>query len=236
LQIEELQVGARRLPGDAAQLAQGVPLTVPAAEPGWLQFRVEAVQAGADVLRVVVEFAHGRQEAAAACEVLADEPVAGTPGVKVHRTLERIVLEYARFDAETGEPSAAGPWRVVRQPVPYVAGSPINPGDRILVREEITLPQPLDGVIWTQRVPPTCHALQTGPGSGRVIGELARRRVDQLRYVAPSLPAGRHVHEYELVAVRPGACTFPPPEVSAIGPLVPVRVEPAETRVHVTGP
>lgn len=200
-----------------------------------MQFRFEAVQAGPAVLRAVVDHAAGSQEVAALCEVLSDGPLPGTPGVLIQRTVERLVLEYARFDPETGEPSAAGPWRAVRQPVPYVAGSPVNPGDRLLVREEITLPQPLDRVIWTQRIPPTCYALQTGPGT-RVLGELARRRVDQLRYLAPTLAAGRHVHEYELVAVRPGVATFPRPEVGAAGPPVPVQLEPAELRVPVTGP
>ena len=117
----------------------------------------------------------------------------------------------------------------------FAPGQHLQPGEHLLVRDEFTLEKPLSTVTWSQRVPPNCHALQTGAQAQGALGEPKTRHLGALLWSMPTLPARLQAQEYEIVAVRPGVCLLPLPEVAAGGQALTVTAEPAEILLHVDG-
>ena len=232
-----LSVESLRVPGQAFKPGELVPLRVPADSCVWLQAWVEAVQVGPGVLSAELKLPAGRQHAATQYEVHPAEPppATGEP-LRLTRTVSLLIKDVEQVDSLTGEPSEDGIWRFVWNEAALRPGNLLLPGEHLLVRESLSVPDARTAIEWTQRVPPNCHALLTGSQAEQTIGESDQPRVDILSYSTKTLPSGVHVHEYHLVAVRPGVCLLPAPEIRVAGESVNVAVDPIDLRLNVLSP
>jgi hypothetical protein len=208
----------------ASWTGEPVPLTVPAGQRAWLQLRVEAVRVGHATMHAEIALAHDaaapdlrppgsvtsdlrvrrtlRQHAHAAYEVLPVDRAGTTETTKaplrLKRTLLRVIEERVQLDPATGEPSEEGVWKTKRQHAVLTAGERVEPGQKILVRDEFTLEKPLAAVTWFQRLPPNCRTLQNEPRGFQTAGDTQCQRSDASGCRIPTLAAGRHMHEYPL--------------------------------------
>jgi hypothetical protein len=108
-------------------------------------------------------------------------------------------------------------------------------GQHIRVHEEITSSAALEKVEWRRAAPGTLDALDSDPSNLPALGQRQAGPPGVTVHRTPVLAAGTHVHEYVLVAVRPGTCRLPPPQVLAGGQAVDLSVEPEELGVLVRG-
>lgn len=156
--------------------------------------------------------------------------------------VERTVIRLApvRKRANAGVDARDGPnsrgddsERWLRRP--WQAGDIITPGERLLVRDVIDLPEPLCGVVWSQRIPPGFRAYRGPDQLEDVVGAVLQRGSERISYAADKLSQDYHVHEWLMTAVRPSAGVLPPPKLRAQGEHVPVTVTP-EKIMLVVGP
>lgn len=143
----------------------------------------------------------------------ADQPAAA-PAIAVRRSLWRIpAAERERVLLELVE--AGLPDEPLPQVVPMADDDAFEPGDLVIVRDELTVERPLENVAWRQALPAHLYSLTTEP---------------PLEALAPSEPAGLHaltatlprltrtrVHEFAAVALRPGRMRLPAPRFEQDG-------------------
>ncbi|MGD8452353.1 MAG: hypothetical protein PVJ57_11090 [Phycisphaerae bacterium] len=238
LHVESVRIGDEALQsGDILQAEEGVAVTVPAHGRLWMRLDAEAMQEGVSVMQAWVEVGSSTQQATADYSVL-------TPGtvppegasLRVERSLMLLTPVMIHVDPVTFEETDAldAPekqiWR--RSPLPF--GTLLAPGQRVLVREQITPTTPLAGVAWTQRVPSNCCPAFRNVSCRNEIGALRERTVDTVRYERPAPLSNVEVHEYNVVMVRPGVCRLPAPEVTAGGRPVSCKLVPAEVFFRVS--
>jgi len=219
--------------GDGASLA----LTLPPAGTVTLHARVEAARSGSGTAVFLVQTEQGQRRATASYHVQADptpDDHASAEAIRISRKLWLLERERVPQDdplAEPGVPAGQQPeWVRVR----IAPGDRVAPGQLVLVQEEFSLARPLARVHWKQRLPGNCHTHVRDWLDLRQIGMRHGMRLQELSHDAARLAAQRrHIHEYVIVPVRPGACRFPPPTVSSADAAVRVEVEPAAQRIIV---
>ena len=141
--------------------------------------------------------------------------VAAPPALTIERTLYR--LEHISGDrrvhsvAAPGGPDTPPDWtRVALRPSERLA-----PGALVLVSERICAKRLITDVDWVQRAPANCHLHALEWPELRQIDIRTESRADRASYSVRHLPPERqNVHEYVIVAMRPGACQFPRPSIS----------------------
>ena len=235
LHVESLHVDGAALAVGAKTLDEPISLIVPAAGRIWLQARVEAVRVGQATFRVEAKLADGHQPAEAKYKVLpADQPEARGPALKLKRMVFLLVEDQDEIEPLTRDVLMPNDPPMARQ-IALRPGDRVLPGQHLLIREIVTLSQPLEALTWSQRIPPNCHAMLSESQADNTIGELRDRGLHLLRYSVPEIAPGLHLHEYELVAVRPGVCLLPPPTLQAAGQPIPTDIEPIEILINVIG-
>ena len=233
LHVESLHVDGTALAVGAKTREEPISLVVPAAGRIWLQAWVEAVRVGRATFRVNAELADGPQPAEAEYEVLpADQPKASGPAIKLKRLVFLLVKDHGDIESLSSDMLIPHKPPMARE-IALRPGGRVLSGQHLLIREVVTLSQPLESLTWSQRIPPNCHALLSESQAEDPIGELRERRPDMIRYTAPAISTGIHLHEYELVAVRPGVCLLPPPALQAAGQAIPTDIEPTEIMINV---
>jgi hypothetical protein len=200
--------------------------------------RVEAIRAGAGTAAVELEAQGLEQRVECAYRVLTperatpvDSPEAAQP-IQIRRTLLLLTDEPELPPAEEGLPAENGGEEQGARPL--APGARLTPGQWLMIRDELTLDESLENVLWSQRLPATCVPPAYEQMAFLSLGKRNSVRRDYVAYSAPRLPGGKRIHECPLVVVRPGTCLLPPPEISVQGRPVAVTVEPAETHIVVS--
>jgi hypothetical protein len=241
LHIETLHVAD----GEAGEHSTGeqasVTLTVGPRQRMRVLARVEAVRAGAGTAIVELDTQGVRQRLERAYRVLAAQRVqpVGSPDalpspVRVKRTLLLLTGEREQHEGPADQRTPATGGSEERVATPLAPGVRLRPGQWLLIRDEITLAEPLKGVVWLQRMPAACVPPALGQTGFLSLGERGSVRMDSVAYSAAQLQAGKQIHECPLVVVRPGTYLLPPPEISVQGRPVAVEVEPAEAHIVVS--
>lgn len=241
LALESLAVGGTVYAADATATAIGIPVSVPPGGRVWMVGRAEAVRVGAGDLHATIELPDGIQEVRTRYEVLSlptltaptRPPAATAHAVTLKRTLWRLTRERVPVDPLPGEVPATPVVQTVWPAAPLLPNEALHLGEHLLVREEFAAPEPLSGLMWSQRLPPNCRAAEMDTAAWQPVAALRDRRHDELTWHGPGLVAGAAVHEYHLVAVRPGVCLLPPPEIRAAGRALSVVTEPGEVYLTV---
>jgi len=225
--------------GDSTQVE--VPLEVPARAEAFVSLRAEAARTGLGLLccevrraGVLLDRITRRYRVRPVAESAATEPAGSSSRLRVRRAV--YVLEPApdaegRVGREGRDVVAAldDPDRILRLQRSRVApGERVQPGQILLVEEQFTLDTSLNNVTWEQALPANARTLRGTPRALRRIGFVTDKRVGRLVFVADHLEAGRYVHEYVVVPVRPGACLLPLPTVRSDSGALAIEVEPAE--------
>jgi hypothetical protein len=208
---------------------EAVPLRLAPGAEDWIYATVEASQPTASAVTVEIATGDTQRREPRRYEVLAVEPGAAAPwNLAVTRTL---TVWYANKPlSPTGQPvEGRRPWTSR----PWSPEDRLLPGQQIQVHEEFTIAEPRAGLLWDQRVPPTCSAPRSGVSETKPIGMREPGRGDEIRLRVPPLARGDYVNDYPLVVVRPGACFLPPPEIYSGALRVPVIVSPVEVRLIV---
>ena len=218
---------------DGASLA----LTLPPAGTVTLHVRVEAARSGSGTAVFLVQTERGQRRATASYHVHADPTAADHASgetIRVSRKLWALELESVPEDDPPAEPGVPVDQQLEWVRVQIEPGERVAPGQLILVQEEFSLAQPLARVHWEQRLPGNCHTHVGDWRDFRRIGLRHRLRLQALSHDVVRLAAQRrHIHEYVIVPVRPGACRFPPPTVTSADAAVRVEIEPAAQRIIV---
>ncbi|MBK8916034.1 MAG: hypothetical protein IPM64_15800 [Phycisphaerales bacterium] len=202
-----------------------------------LTLAIEAARAGDGLLRVRFEPESG----APASTVEAAHVVHGMEGdsngaqrraaLTVRRNVFRMI---PRIDADAA-PRLIGPldrseWDLAElDPAERLPG-----GTLVLIRDTLEgAPLPA-GADWVQAIPPTCLSMRRAVEGLTSIGQQRLAQVDRLQWAVTSSQARERVHEFVLLAVRPGACRIPPPDVrTAEGEPVGVMVTGGVERIIV---
>jgi tetratricopeptide (TPR) repeat protein len=209
-----------------------IALELPPRERVWAYAEFEAARAGAGVVTVEVERSGTSRTARTPFHVEASAPTPPHAPITIQRSLAVLVepeksAPPASLERETPSNQRAQP----RPANPWYPGDRLTVGQILRVRETVTVNRRLAAVTWTQPAPANGAPVAREPESALSIG---RREADvgtALRFKTPTLEPGQQIHEYLVVVTRPGACTLPPPDVTADGQALPVRVVPDETRV-----
>lgn len=125
--------------------------------------------------------------------------------------------------------SHLGDWNLM----PLSPDDRVAPGDYLLIRDEVSSTQPLTSVTWRQRIPPTFYSSLRKIEGLRTLGQMRRAGRDLLEYTVTQTQPNVAWHEYVVVAVRPGACTIPQPDVFIGKQRQSVSVTPEQTRLIV---
>lgn len=250
LRLESLSPAARAAGAadPAASLARRVALR--ASEPHTLVAPLEATAAGAAQVEFDVAIG-GVVQTVTAPAVVHPAEVAGSDGgsqtgggpasrtapapIRVRRSLmllSQVYTEEDEADPAVERPRSKREW--LTSPLP--ADGRLLPGQIVLVREEFELAEPLEHVVWSQRLPPTWHTFVPAEDSFPPPGTPGVRRLEAVSWSTPRLRAGARMYEYAVAAVRPGAALLPAPQVSAGGESVPVDCTPEDLRTVVAGP
>lgn len=218
--------GAIRLPGDLrGQPPQSLPSVAGDAR---LLFRAEAVNAGTATITVTAEDRDSSPVSRATATITISDPPAPTerPDVSVQRELRLMREEFvdaaelggARVDSER----AQRVWRAEVLP----PDARISLGDVILVRDRFTTTDPHEQLEWTQTLPANCATWSAPFEDATPIGKSAELGWQHQRFESPRLSPGDHIHEFVMVAVRPGVCALPAPRLHANNREITVSVEP----------
>lgn len=212
------------LEGHAAQPAPvntAASVELPALGRAWLHVDVEAARAGVGEVQAEVTAREQRQTARTPYEVLpADEPPTEAR-LRIQRT---IMLWVPPPGAEHVHTAAHPHWRWV----PLESTARLVPGQSLKVVEELDVTAPEAELLWTQRVPPTCHPVTGAMTKPTQIGSPRPDVTDALVFDVPGLKPGRNRHEYYLVVVRPGACVLPAPQLQRGTEVLSSTVTPPE--------
>ncbi|MFQ5807313.1 MAG: hypothetical protein ACE5I3_12770 [Phycisphaerae bacterium] len=240
LQADEWRLLDRQTRLESSDDGASFALPLPPLSSATLRASIEAAQPGTGTAVFAVETERTRQRATASYTIYptasAEPQATSRETVVVRRSL--FLLEEEEFvaddDALVGEGvSVAGQPQWLRLAIE--PGARISPGQLVLVQEEFSLRQALRQVEWQQRLPGNCYTHAGDWDELRQIGTRRNLRLEAVTRHITRLAAGRwHTHEYVIVAVRPGACRFPPPVVCADGVPVRVEVKPAAQHVLVT--
>lgn len=208
----------------------GTALAVPLPPTGTvtLHARAEAVRPGPRTATFLVETEYGQRRATASYSVWADPADRDDVSRETVRITRKLWL--LRHESAMEGDAFAGTGVPTGQPLQWLRfelkpDERVTPGQLILVQEEFSLTEPLTRVHWEQRLPGNCLTHAGAWSDLRRIGTAHRLRLDALAYDAVRLAEQRrHIHEYVIVPVRPGACRFPPPTVTSADTPVPVEV------------
>ncbi len=155
--------------------------------------------------------------------------------IRVRRSLMLLSQMYTGGEESDAAADRAGSGREwVTSPLP--PDGRLLPGQLLLVREEIELDEPLERVVWSQRLPPVWHTCVVAGDAFRPPGTPGVRRLDEVSWSTPRLRAGPFLYEYAVAAVRPGTALLPAPQVTVGGESRPVECTPADLRVMVIDP
>jgi len=160
--------------------------------------------------------------------------IQGRP-IRVRRSLMLLSQMYAgeeEADPVADRPGSGREW--VTSPLP--PDGRLLPGQLLLVREEVELDEPLERVVWSQRLPPVWHTSIVAGDAFRPPGTVGVRRLDEISWSTPRLRAGSFLYEYVVTAVRPGTGLLPAPQVTVGGENRPVECSPVDLRVMVIDP
>jgi len=240
LHIETLRVAG----GEAAEQTAGeqasATLTLPPHKRVRVLARVEAIRAGEGTAVIELEAESVRQRVECAYRVLSAQRSAphdlrdhSAPRMRVKRTVLWLIGE-EQFETPGEEEAQVETGGTDWVATPLAPGERLTPGQRLLIRDELTLEERLEGVVWSQRLPAACVPPATEQVGFLSLGERSGVRLDSVAYSAAQLPAGERIHECPLVVVRPGTYLLPPPEISVRGRPVAVEAEPAETHIVVS--
>lgn len=141
-----------------------------------------------------------------------DQPVRGRrpAAVSVQRRMFRMI---PRIDAEAA-PRLIGPldrseWDLAE----LDPAERLPAGTLVLIRDTVgDVPLPA-GANWVQAIPPTCLSMRRAVEGLATIGQQRPAQVDRLQWAVTTTAVGERVHEFVLLAVRPGACRLPGPEI-----------------------
>jgi len=241
LHIETVRVDS----GEAAEQTAGeqasVTLTLRPHKRVRVLARVEAIRAGAGTAVIELEAEGVRQRVECAYRVPAPQrarpvgpPDALPPPIRVKRTLLLLTGEREQAERSVDQRALITVGSAERVATPLAPGARLVPGQWLLIRDELTLEERLEGVVWSQRLPAACVPPATEQMGFLSLGERSGVRLDSVAYSAVQLPVGEWIHECPLVVVRPGTYLLPPPEISVRGRTVAVEVEPAETHIVVS--
>ncbi|MBU0639147.1 MAG: hypothetical protein KKB50_09810 [Planctomycetes bacterium] len=241
LHIESVRVEVDGEPVAAEANGAALRWAMPATSRASVIASVEATNAGEASFKAEVSTPTSHQVLSEVYQVVDVAEPAEPPTAASYRALHlsRTVMKLIPPDPpDPTSPPAERVRRARTQDWPRVLLNPderVAPGHLLLVREEFALDQGLDGVYWVQRAPATCCTGSSDIEQLPQIGSAEPVRFDRLGFRANRLEAGRHVHEYILVAIRPGTCLLPPPTITAAGRAVPLQVTSGERRVGVSG-
>jgi len=217
LHMESVHVPEQGPLQDRSQADGAAAVTVPAGESVWLRATIEAARPGGGKLAISADTAGHTHSAAAVFEVFArDESPEPTDGaVTVQRTV------FVRDDDGRERELSADERLTV--------------GQTLRVRDAITLGKDTHGMLWAQRLPPTCRAMDEKAEPLSAIGSRVDDRAGVVTYRVEPLTAGTHVHEFTLMVIRPGACALPAPRCTAGQHDTLIIVQPAELGLIVNG-
>ncbi len=223
----------RTLPAGAASRfsASAAELTLAPNAPVTLLFTLTGRQAGDGALTATA--ASGANWSPAAPTVVASVPAdqaAADPAITVRRSLWRIAAtERERVLLGLGDrglPNASLP-----QALPMTDADAFQPGDLVIVRDELTVERPLETVEWRQALPVHLYSITADlPLEG-----LATTEPAGLHALTATLPrlARTRVHEFAAVAIRPGSMRLPAPRFEQDGRVLESAVVDGPDRVLV---
>jgi hypothetical protein len=203
--------------------------------------QVEAIRAGKGTAVIELEAETARQRVERGYRILAPPPVAPTgspderpPPIRVKRTLLLLTDGGQQAERSASERTAVNVGSEEPAMRPLAPGARLTPGQWLLIRDELTLEQRLEGVEWSQRLPAACVPPAFEQMGLISLGQRSGVRLDSVTYSAAQLPIGGRIHECPLVVVRPGTYLLPPPNINVRGQPVAVELEPAETHIVVS--
>lgn len=241
--------GAQALSGEVSFAASGgittaldkdgpVALTLAPGETRHIGVAITAQGAGEAVLTARLEFAGHTWDEEATCAVLdVPAPASEEPVVVINRTIQLLEYEEMLLDpaAEPGDPAAPRrrEWTRYELPAGYAVTAPVL----LLIRDEVTVSQPIEDLEWQQTLPPTVVSAVRAPLDLNERGRLTHPGLQRVERTIPRLSAGTHIVETCVAAVRPGHGLVPPPTVrTEAGEPVPARVLPETTEIRVDAP
>jgi hypothetical protein len=196
---------------------------------------LEAVDAGPASIVFQVASEAGMQSASARCEVRPAQDTHARGAAPRIPASQPVTLAVTRtlmlLEQEPAPPQPApSAWTDVRTSPNWLrralpADARLTAGQRIVVREQLEAPIPLEWVTWRQTMPATCFTYAPPVSGLREIGGVERLARDEIQWRSERLPAGPHIHEYVIVTGRPGSCALPLPHVTAgAAGEIPVRM------------
>lgn len=235
---EFLEAGELRIAGQSSMVSEEgwVASEAPAQGVLCLTMSAEAIREGAGSVVADVDIA-GRTESYWVAVRVERSSSAEEPGpISVRRTLFRAIQEaLSEPEAEAVGLSQTERWMLRRELVDLA--TVFQPGELVLVQEEVTLSAPLGESEWCQPHPAGfLPASDGGRPLSHTIGTERQRSGGVLSYATPPLPAGTHRHEYLLRAVWPGSFALPAPQVRTGAQQVGVRLEQEDTRLRIIAP
>jgi hypothetical protein len=226
--------------GAAESATRDAPLALELApgQTATLHVRVEATSSGLGDAAFLIEAGQVQHRATASYRVWADA-AGGTSSdgdaLVISRKLFLLEEDPSATDPRTTAATGAPP---EREPqwlrFEIRPGERVAPGRLILVQEEFSLAEPLPRLRWEQRLPGNCHTHTQEWRELRQIGQRRGLGLQSLAHGTARLGSDhRHIHEYVIIPVRPGACRFPPPTVYSEDVPVRVDVQQSDERVIV---
>lgn len=237
LHVERPQPVGREV-GVGAAGSGAADLTLAAGGSVRLRTAIEAVRAGRGVATFRVEAEGAARRISAVCAIgeaavtVADKLTGN--GLSLQREVFLLQREQGVGPDDGGaggQPADSGWIRIPLEP-----GERLDPGALVVVQEQFTPLRALRDVEWEQRLPGNCLTY-TGQAFGeqlRQVGRCREQRPGSVLFATPWLGAGRPcIHEYVMVAARPGACQFPAPRLRARGRVVRIDLVSEHSRVVV---
>jgi hypothetical protein len=241
LQVEDLRM---RTSTAATVSTEGEGALAIALEPHstvTVQAGLEAAVPGPGTATLAAETEHGRQIARASYTIVGASAPGGpgapeqpaTADIEVNRTLyllkERPETRSRTVDEDSERQFEQSRWqRIELEPEQRV-----SPGQLILVEERIVADRTHERIDWRQDIPGNCHTHVGERNELAEIGIPRGLRRTGVTYRIERLEAGQHTREYVIVAVRPGVCRYPAPEMCADGQPLRVPAAPPSQFVFV---
>ncbi|MCA9244118.1 MAG: hypothetical protein KDA32_09200 [Phycisphaerales bacterium] len=148
------------------------------------------------------------------------------PDVTVHRELRLMRQTYVDA-AELDALAAPGDTtRTLWQPELLPADARVEPGDVIVVRDRFDGPVDWDDLTWSQELPANCVTFRQRFPDLLMIGIRDAPTLQAERHHVRRLEAGEYIHEFAMLAVRPGVCAVPPPRIEVSGTTFTPVVQP----------
>lgn len=201
--------------GEAVMPAEGVQR---------LLFAVEASATGAGFASARVE-ADGRT-------VTRRSDIHVRPAAAPHTTgdvrMQRAIYRLQATSDAAGMLLPEGDWERIR----INDGDAVTVGDTLVIEYRISALRPLGPLRWTQALPAACVTFGFELRNLRLPGELRKTLPQSLEYDGLRLGQGVSIVEIPMVAVAPGVCAVPHPELSGAADLG-LAIEPSDLRLTV---